>query len=153
PAKSRFVNLDIKLRNPTRKTMDLPALKLAWKNGLGTIESERKDNLRVTRVLAYPSPEKEAVSLKPGDYPYNGYQWVGIDNRYYLFAILPQSGQFGHIIADKSKTNPGEVILATDPFSVEPGQTKTFSLKLYGGPKGYTQLKKLGLGLDRSVDF
>ena len=125
---------------------------LGWDGGLGTVESEKKENRNVTRILAYPSLTKEVDKFKAGTYPQE-YRWAGIDNRYYLLAFMPEQGHFDHIIADKSKTSPGVVKLATDPFFLSPGEAKVFELGIYAGPKGYTQLKKWGLGLENAVDF
>lgn len=149
---SPFLKLTLSLKNRTKRTATLENFQIGWEGGLGTVESEKKENLNLSRVLAYPSPTKEVASFKTGEHKAE-YAWVGIDNRYYLFAMLPQQGQFDHILTEKSKTNPGEVKLATNKIQLAPGESKSYELKIYAGPKGYTQLKKWGLGLEHSVDF
>lgn len=149
---SYFARLVLSFTNPTNQTIELKNFSIGWGGGLGTVDSEKKENTGVNRVLAYPSPTKEIMTFKTGEYP-AGYAWMGIDNRYYLAAMIPQLGQFGFINTIKSKTNPSEAKLATKSLEIAPKSSKTFELKLYAGPKGYTQLKKWGLGLEHAVDF
>lgn len=149
---ANFIHLTLTVKNPTKKPIAAESLQLGMGGGLGTIESEKKENVRVSRVLAYPSPTKEVAKLETGQYKAE-YQWVGVDNRYYLFALLPNRGQFDHVYVEKTKANPGEVKLATPGLALVPGESKSADLKVYGGPKGYTQLKRWKLGLEHSVDF
>lgn len=150
---SHFVRLSLSFRNSGRETVNLGNFSIGWGQGLGTVESERKENADVTRVLAYPSPTKEVVRFKKSESQRMDYSWAAVDNRYYLLAMIPGSGQFDHIRAVKSKTEQGEANLTTSELILGPGETKAFELDVYGGPKGYTQLKGLGLGLEHSVDF
>ena len=147
-----LLNLTITFRNPKKEPLPIEDFRIGWSHGLGTIESEKKENERVTRILAYPSPTKEVVKFKAGEERAD-YRWMGIDNRYYLLAMLPKKGEFSRLITNKSKLNRGEIFLAVDKIVLSPGETKLFELQLYGGQKGYTELKKLGLALEYSVDF
>ncbi len=147
-----LIKLSLTLRNTAKKTVPLDSIRLAWGPGLGTVQSEQKENEGVTRVLAYPSATKEVEKFKEGAYPYS-YSWAAIDNRYYLLAMLPKQGHFGQVIVEKSKENPGVVTLASTPGELEAGKPNLWEVDIYGGPKGYTQLKKMGFGLEHSVDF
>lgn len=150
--KSYFVNLAVSLENPSKNPLEMDRLQLSWPGGLGTVESEQKENISVSRALAYPSPTKEVVSFKTGDHK-NDFSWVALDNRYYLVAFLADKGQFGHINAEKEKESVAEVNLATDRISLPPKSRLNYNVKIYAGPKGYTHLKKWGLGLEHAVDF
>ncbi len=149
---SHFLNLSLSFRNLKSEPVPVPGFNLGWHQGLGTIKSEIKENERVTRLLAYPSPTKEVLKFKTGE-DKAGYQWVGVDNRYYLFAMFPKEGEFSKIETKKSKIDPGSLSLVVDKFTLSSGEKKIFSVKLYGGPKGYTHLKSLGLSLEHAVDF
>lgn len=106
----------------------------------------------MTRAIAYPSPEHDIVKFKKPAQVQADYTWAAVDNRYYLLAMLPAAGQFRTVSADKSKTNPGEIRLSS-ALELAPGESKSLNVRLYGGPKGYTRLKSLGLGLEHAVDF
>ncbi|MBI4218357.1 MAG: membrane protein insertase YidC [Elusimicrobia bacterium] len=148
-----FLNLSLSLKNPGKSPQTVTGFYVGWTHGLGTVESEQKENNQMSRVLAYPSPTKEVdVFKKTGDQR-TDYRWVAVDNRYYLTAIFPKSGHFDHISTKKGKKDPPEAILTTDAFVLAPGEQRVFELKIYGGPKGYVQLKNLGLGLEHAVDF
>jgi YidC/Oxa1 family membrane protein insertase len=67
--------------------------------------------------------------------------------------MLPLQGPLAGIIGEKTKHNPGELKGLTQSLSLAPGETRSFEFQLYGGSKGYTQLKKLGLNLEHAVDF
>ncbi|OGR82321.1 MAG: hypothetical protein A2636_01310 [Elusimicrobia bacterium RIFCSPHIGHO2_01_FULL_64_10] len=144
--------LEVRLSNPSRSRARLDGFSVGWTGGLGTVQSEQKENDSVTRVLAYPSPKGEVVKFKTGRHPME-YRWAGMDNRYYLFAMLPRPGTFGFLSAEKSKTHPGEIRLETEPIDMEPGETRRFEMDFYVGPKGYARLKSRGLGLEHAVDF
>lgn len=151
-AKSNFVKLILKFKNPTKKPLEMDPFQIGWGGGLGTIESEKKENADRNRVLAYPSPTREVKVFKTGEYKAE-YSWIGLDNRYYLFAMAPKQGQIVLINTEKSKTNCGEAKLSSKEDVLAAGDIKIYELNLYAGPKGYTQLKKWGLGLEHSVDF
>lgn len=149
---SHFMRLVLSFRNNGVQPVQAESFRIGWSQGLGTIESEKKDNATVTRALAYPSQTKEVAVFKTGEQK-SDYTWMGLDNRYYLLAMLPLPNQFNLISTEKSKTNPGEIHLIANPFLLNSGESRSFELKIYAGPKGYTHLKKLGVGLEHSVDF
>lgn len=148
----RLLRLTLTIRNPLRNAVPLDALRLTWGPGLGTVASELKENAGVTRVLAYPSPKKEVEKFKEGSHPFS-HNWTGIDNRYYLMAMMPKQGKFNQILVEKSKENPGVISLVSSIGEMDAQGSKRWEIDIYGGPKGYTQLKQLGFGLEHAVDF
>ncbi len=149
---SYFLNFSLEFKNLKNGPAQISGFELGWKNGLGTVTSEKKENERVTRLLAYPSPTKEVVKFKTGEERAQ-YQWYGVDNRYYLVAIFPKEGEFYSVKTEKSKLDPGSLSLVVNNFSLLPKENKIFRATLYGGPKGYTHLKNLNLSLENAVDF
>lgn len=147
-----FAELALRLKNLTDETVELKDFSIGWQGGLGTGESERKDNASVTRLLAYPSPAKEVRVFKSGTHQQN-FHWVGIDNRYYLVALFPKALDFNVIETEKSKTNPGVVKLISAPLSLKPGETRDLEFRIYAGAKGYKTLKSWNLSLEKAVDF
>ncbi len=151
-AGSPFAELTLQFKNPSKVPAEISDLQIGWEGGLGTVESEKSENLRNTRVLAYPTPEKEVKVFKAGTHEQN-YHWAGIDNRYYFMAMFPEGKDFNVIEAEKSKTNFGMIKLNAAPFKLAPGESKNFAMKIYAGTKGYTYLKSWNMGLENAVDF
>jgi YidC/Oxa1 family membrane protein insertase len=101
----------------------------------------------------YDSLAKKAVN-KQGDV-----RWVAIDEKFFVLAVLP--------MPDKEprgcglQTQPGDkfqVELRYAPKSLAPGQTETFPMVVYAGPKIVKTLDALTVGgqdpkLSQAVDF
>jgi YidC/Oxa1 family membrane protein insertase len=101
----------------------------------------------------YDSLAKKAVN-KQGDV-----RWVGIDEKFFVLAVMP--------LPDKEPRGCGLQILPGDKFqaelryapkSIAPGQTETFALEVYAGPKIVKTLDALTVGgqdprLGQAVDF
>jgi len=147
-----FADIVLSLKNLTGETVEIKDFGMGWQGGLGTLESEKKENDSVTRVLAYPSPSKEVQVFKAGTHLQN-YLWAGIDNRYYLLAFFPDPKDFSVIIVNKDKKNPGDFKFASPSLRLAPHETRTLSLRGYTGAKGYTALKSWNLSLEHAVDF
>jgi YidC/Oxa1 family membrane protein insertase len=147
--------LRVTVRNPTRKPIDVGPWTLAVGPGLGTVESEKKDNAKVSRAIGL-TPEDptqglhgRVEKLKPG--PNAGpYRWIAVDNRYFLAALLPPEGRFEPVSAGGP---PPSLALTAKPVTLAPGQTTVWEIPYYLGPKGQTWLSHYGLGLERSIDF
>ena len=82
--------------------------------------------------------------------------WVAILQHYFVTAWVPVSDST-HII-DTSNKNLGKAGLAQiritqDWLWIEPGESKTFSAKLYVGPKIQNKLEKVAEGLELTVDY
>jgi YidC/Oxa1 family membrane protein insertase len=144
--------LRLTLKNSSKKPIQTGAWAISVGPGLGTIESEKKENPKVWR----------AVGLRFGNHGLNGkletfkagdqtglFQWVGIDNRYFLAALLPKAGDFSAI----SSLQPPEVILSAPNVILNPGGSHVWVTPFYVGEKGYTWLSRYHLGLERAVNF
>ena len=120
-------------------------------SGLGTVASEEKENARLTRPIALTADKpKELHKLKTGSFTASDYKWLAIDNRYFLFAVIPTTpSAFTSITAyNVGKKSPPELTLN----SIAKPNFET-SVNFYIGPKGYKHLKSLGFGLEEAVDF
>ncbi len=138
--------------NTTRRAIDAGAWTLSVGPGLGTIASEQKDNAKVQRALAL-TPEAGGLkghvdALKPGEHP-GPYRWIGIDNRYFLAALMPSEQLF----AQARTETPAKLILTAKPVTISPSGSFTWEVPFYLGAKGHTWLSRYGTGLERSIDF
>lgn len=138
--------------NPTNRPIDSGEWTLTVGPGLGTIETEQKENAKLQRALAL-TPEGGGLnghieSLKAGEHP-GPYRWIGVDNRYFLAALLPSPELF----APARTSLPPKVVLPAKPVLIPPKGSFTWEIPFYLGAKGHTWLSRYGVGLERSIDF
>jgi YidC/Oxa1 family membrane protein insertase len=77
-------------------------------------------------------------------------EWVGLNEGYFLTAMIPESAK-GWVTLSEPPKAPMVASLRTPVESLAPGQAAQFSYLLYFGPKNLDDLKPLGL--DRAVNF
>jgi len=82
--------------------------------------------------------------------------WIAILQHYFVTAWIPVSGS-RYIIDSRTKPTAGTdlTLIRMTEFSekVEPGSIKTFSSKLYVGPKIQDKLEDIADGLELTVDY
>ena len=145
--------LKLTIENPTKKALDGGAWTLSLGPTLGTIATEEKDNAKVSRTLALEPAEKGLngkveVFKKPAEISTN-YRWMGVDNRYFLAAVLPAAGDF----EKASALDNHLLVLAAKDEKLAPGAARTWDIPFYIGAKGHTWLSHYKVGLERSIDF
>ena len=147
-------NLTVTLTK-TRSTAKLPEVSLFWGPGLGTDERELRENSSQTRVIAFSSAKAGALEqIKKGESANAAdFKWAAIDNRYFLVAFIPENSSYFNTITayQHVKKDDLKVVLTATPSADL--SSKTLSLALYAGPKGYTYLRSYGLGLEKSINF
>lgn len=142
--------LRITLSNTGRQSLETGGWFISVGPGLGTIPTEQKENLKLSRALGLLSGEQglkgKIEKFIPGEHPGN-YRWVGIDNRYFLAAMLPPSD------FNVSSELPPKTILNAKSLKLAPQETRSWEIPYYWGPKGQSWLSRYGKGLERSIDF
>ncbi len=152
--------LQITALNASGKTQTLAAWELRIGPGLGTVKSEEKENAKLCKAdYTFTEPGRKHPTLKElKDEPAQAdWVWTGLNNRYFLAALA--GGNFQNIrplrrlekVRENGKTPM--LVLPMPAVELKPGEKRTWEAQFYLGPKDYTRLKTLGLGLDRSVDF
>lgn len=143
-------NLKIELKKTKRRPEELPFM-LEWGPGLGTDMKELKENNRHTRPIGYfVNGKSKLEKFKPGEYSSGEYRWIGIDNRYFLAAIIPDPKDFSKINVTKSDKKAPPSISISKIIDKSP---KVYHLRFYLGPKSHNLLKALKLNLEESIDF
>jgi YidC/Oxa1 family membrane protein insertase len=145
--------LRVTARNPTKKAIDVGRWTLTLGPGLGTIDSEKKDNAKVSRVIGL-TPEQGNLhgrieKLSAGAHP-GPYRWVAVDNRYFLAALLPSFDLFEPV---QAATPPPSLALTAKSVTLAPGQTFVWEIPYYLGSKGLAWLSRYDVGLERAIDF
>lgn len=153
--------LRLSVFNPSSQEKTLPSWNLNLGPGLGTVKSEQKENASMWRAVALlkqPSVKKpfKIKKLKLGDYS-ESWKWVGLDNRYFLAALLAKESEpmekiqvvQGMVQEQKSP----QIALVSKPSVLPAKSRKDWEFDFYLGPKDYVKLKGLGHDLHESVDF
>ena len=152
-------SLTITAVNSSAATQTLPAWELLLGPGLGTVKSEEKENPGLWKAqYTYNETGRKHPTIKElkDDPAQHDCVWAGLDNRYFLAALaggdLGKTRPYRREETIKDKKAP----LLAVPFGaseLKPGEKREWAMNFYFGPKDYQFLQKLGMGLDRSVDF
>jgi YidC/Oxa1 family membrane protein insertase len=140
--------LSFRFQNPTSHPIELSNWEWGWGPGLGTAATEQKENTRNIRAITLGKLKVHVI--KEADQPEFG-RWAAIDNRYFLVAFIPKQPHAIDLGVTGSKTQTR--IRLIESTTIPAKGEATLEYELYVGPKGFTQLKKYGLGLEESVDF
>ncbi len=147
-----LARLRFTLSNEGRAPIDSGPWSVTLGPGLGTVESEKKENPEVLRAVGFLAPEKgtrgRVEKIDPGEHPIDR-RWVAVDNRYFLAAAVPSPGDFAKV----ASSLPPLLALTAPSASLEPGKSKVVELPYFLGPKAQGRLAAYGLGLERAIDF
>jgi len=143
----------LSLSNPTRQPLAGGAWTLSIGPGLGTVPSEAKENQSVWRAAGLLFGDKGLqgkveVFKQPGEHA-GPYRWVGVDNRYFLAAVVPAEGDFEAV----ENSLPPQVVLRAKNVVIAPGEQREWKIPYYLGAKGQLDLSHYGCSLERSIDF
>lgn len=160
---SPFHTFTVSCANVTDSSMTITSA-LVWGGGISKHDAGTSMNDKDRDAL---QAEQRAVALKeqirswkPGfifnrqlDVTEAGpYKWAGVDNNYFLATFLPHESAIEkvHVSADRNSSP-----VLSLPIDMELGahRSEIRQFRLYVGPKKFDDLKSLGSGLEKSVDF
>ncbi len=155
-----FNTLEITAVNNSGRPQTIAPWEIRVGPGLGTVKSEEKENEKLC-VADYTFTEtgrKHPTLKELKDEPaQHDWVWTGLNNRYFLAAL--SGGNFQNTRPLKRLETVGEnkktplLVVPMPASELKAGEKRVWSSQFYLGPKDYDHLKKLGMGLDRSVDF
>lgn len=149
--KTSLEKLEITVHNITPKEKAFN-LKLKISDGLGTDKDKESENIDLNSIKTLTN--KKPLKVKSGEKFLKDSKWLVNDNRYFLLALLP-SGRFTQEtleVIPKTKTSPPKAYI-NSAITLKPGQKQLFSYRIIINGKSHSELKKLSLGLERTVDF
>ncbi len=79
--------------------------------------------------------------------------WVGYEGTYFISAFLPQKDSASSLTVSSFGEEGVKMQLNSDLDTLQPGQEKVYSYKLYFGPKKLDILKKVGFNLNKALNF
>jgi len=152
--------LEITALNTSAGPQQLTPWELRIGPGLATVKSEEKDNLKLCKAdytfaeEGLKHPTLKELKDEPAQ---QNWIWTGVNNRFFLAALagpsFPDTRPLRRL--EKAGDNPKAplVVIPMPGVQLKAGETAAWTSSFYIGPKDYPTLQKLGLGLDRAVDF
>ncbi len=157
--KSYLMNVDIKIRNNGKNAITgSPAI--AW---VATVKKEEKRGF--LGFLKGPQNEYKPIYLMGGSVnnditPEKEGQllWGGIEDRYFMSAIIPREhGDTARITTSREAIPTGEFLLKTKvtvpAITILPGAETKSSFSVYVGPKDRESLKAAGFSLEKAINY
>lgn len=139
---SYLFDLEVKLSSPTR---DQLPIWVEWSHFVSEQEVKESANPKKFTLLDSANKIKNtfAKDVQPGFTELGAGQWLGIDDYYFLEALIPLQPN----VATRSGKD-GETFFVRVAGSTTGGQ-----FKIYTGPKEISRLKAVGYQIERSVDL
>ncbi|MBI4054802.1 MAG: membrane protein insertase YidC [Elusimicrobia bacterium] len=155
----KWVDLRLTLENPSRSRQGYPRWSLLL--GPGPLSTPGQNDLgSQLRAIALfdAAGEGKFRKLDVGEAGRGVMRWVGLDNHYFLAALLPEPDDAPAALPERGfriekKDSFPEVHLLWEAGDLPPRARQEWKFRFYLGPKDYERLQSLGSGLKRSVDF
>jgi YidC/Oxa1 family membrane protein insertase len=152
PSRYTF-DLDVRLTNHAGVPLNENG-GLSWHEYVDPKSEKNKDGHAGPVTYAAKSIERQDVdklsdpkSLGPG------VSWSGFENKYFISALIPQSPSLTSVSLARDSRHVVSVRLIGPRNLIPPGQTGSFAYSLFLGPKDYTILDTVGVGLENAIDF
>lgn len=156
---NKLNKLTLEIKNKSKKSITLPQAEITIGPGLNTVKSEEKENPKIWQAIyshkkeGRKNPHIEKITQ---DYNSADFVWAGIENRYFIFAVLNENETFRGIKFYEEKIDDHKapkIALITKDITIKPNENFKMDIKFYAGPKDYELLKSIGYGLHLSIDF
>ncbi len=153
---SYLIELDMKITNNSGVEKRIEPFTLGWKAGVGPEDVAIKKGRGVQGIkplLFHEGKLLKKIKIKEGESnDYTGdIKWIGVDNSYFLIAIIPEENIFSKANIKKEEIIP-QIKLSTS-LNLRPGENKDIKVHMYLGPKEYERLKKAEKKLEETVEF
>lgn len=156
---SKINTLILEIKNKSKKTITLPPAEINIGPGLNTVKSEEKENPKLWQAIySYKKEGRKNPLIEKMNHDYNSedFIWAGVENRYFIFAVLNDNNLFQSIQYKEEKIEEHKapkILLKLKTITLNPNQDIKLDIKFYAGPKDYYLLKSIGYGLHLSIDF
>ena len=165
--------LNIVIENQGENPLSIADWDFNFGPGLATVASEMRENEAQSKAVYLVQEEgKKKPTLekfsKGDDQPTLPWVWAGIQNRYFLTALIPQGWKPGKLATDKqdigtqkrflgllgsSKLTGPQLTISVPGDQIAARSKVEYKSDFFFGPKNYAQLLKLPYHLDRSIEF
>ncbi len=153
-------SIEITATNTSSKPQDLAPWELTIGPGLGTVESDKRDNAKLCKAnytFSETGRKHPTIAVLKDEPAQSDWVWTGLNNRYFLAALaggnMQNTRPFRRLEKVGENLKTPTLVVPVPAAELKPGEKRVWEAQFYLGPKDYPLLRKLGLGLDRSVDF
>jgi YidC/Oxa1 family membrane protein insertase len=149
--KQGLLDISIKLTNlSSNKDVSISNFSIGVGPGLGTDENIKYDKSVKNMQAMVLDSGKIQRRVKAGAYNFSGKGWIAVDNHYFVSALVDVNNNFKNI-----NRKPGNIpeINYSSNIVLKSKETKEINLLSYWGLKKYSYLKKLTLGLEKTVSL
>jgi YidC/Oxa1 family membrane protein insertase len=148
-ADSYGIDLAVQVTNYTKRLLD-GQLNLDLSQNFAGEEASRFHFLGFNGSINNKLETLKSGSLKEPKTFTGKVEWAGLDDGYFLTAMVPESAK-SWVTLSEPKNAPMVASLRNPVEALQPGQTRQVSYLLYFGPKNISDLNPLGLA--RAVNF
>ncbi len=158
----------VKTTNESNEDAEIKNLSITWEAGLGiagegvtdkekkTIDKMNKENPRFMKAMSFMEGRLRR-KLKVDEIS-PSIEWTSITNRYFASMLINKDRDFSRVIINSYKKEGlggkiPQVGLGAEAFTLQPGGSKAFELDLYVGLKDSGRLEKLGLNLEKVINY
>ncbi|MCK5517137.1 MAG: membrane protein insertase YidC [Desulfobulbaceae bacterium] len=98
--------------------------------------------------------EADSDDFEAGPATINGkMDWVGYEGTYFICAILPQAESARSLTMESFGEDVVKMSMNSDLDTLQPGEEKIYTYKLFFGPKKLDVLKSVGSNMGKAVNF
>lgn len=80
-------------------------------------------------------------------------RWAAYESKYFLASFIPENPSLASVTLTRDSDNTVSIGLKGQKTVIPGGQSETFSYSMYLGPKKYSLLQTMGVGLESAVNF
>jgi len=95
----------------------------------------------------------DLTDLKAEEHHGPDVSWSGYESKYFIAAMIPQNPALTSLTLNRDQHNVVSVQLKGPKNVIPTGQNGLFAYTLYLGPKDYSIMKALNVGLENAIDF
>ncbi len=149
-----LIDLQIKVLNPTAQSLQgIPEI---YQVNVPFEEKSTFNTFLFTGPAAHKNGELsefKAKEFKEGPHSVQGvFDWVAYEGTYFMCAVVPDAREQSTFLMQGNE----DLVysrLSGELDTLSPGQEKTYSYRIFYGPKKLSLLKEIGDNLDKSIDF
>jgi YidC/Oxa1 family membrane protein insertase len=150
---SYLFTLEVSLQNGTGAEAPL-GVGVLWRGHINGQKGNRFSGHAGPVVLSGTKVERENLKKLEGEKRLEGpILWTGYETKYFIAALAPDQPERARVRIWKPDEHSVATSLYFPPVAVPAGATTSQTIQIYGGPKVIDDLKAVGVGLEKAVDF